>query len=324
MTAAGMGAADAARDAGSWRSPGRLPVHAAVTCGVFVCYILGRLLEGGAGTVFAAIGASACGWAWLLARALFDPGRRDAWWPRVVGFVVVASGAVSTLATGDGVVSRVADNAYVLSGSAALLMTFVEPFNRYRTGLPAEEKRFRFAFLLVYGLLVGASILEFRLWGVADVDRVKAACALVGLAAALAATGFRLHRPLPGEAPPATRRAPTAEDARLGERLLGLLRDKHIHLQPDLRIAEVAARLGQPEYRLSQSIPALGFPNFNRLINHHRIERAKEMLSDPQDDRSVLEIAFDCGFASLGPFNRAFRDQVGTTPRGFRRCCRMR
>lgn len=300
------------------RAAGRLQVHAAICTVVFTCYILGRLIEGPAAVPFAVIGASACGWAWLLARALFDPAPRDAWWPRVVALTVMATGALATLDLGDGMLARVAGNAYVLSGSAALLLTFVEPFSRYRRDLPRTEKRFRFAFVAVYAVLVGASILDFRIPGAGDIDRIKAACALIGLIAGLAAVGFRLRRPLPMDARPA-RRTATADDARLAERLLRLLRDEAVHLEPELRIGDVAARLGEPEHRISQCIStATGFRNFNRLVNHHRIERAKALLADPGDGRSILEIAFDCGFASVGPFNRAFKDEVGLTPRAFR------
>jgi AraC-like DNA-binding protein len=81
--------------------------------------------------------------------------------------------------------------------------------------------------------------------------------------------------------------------------------------------------MAQPEYKVSQCISTvLGFPNFNRLINHHRIERAKRLLADPDQVRPILEVAFECGFGSVGPFNRAFREQVGVTPRDFRAASR--
>lgn len=311
------------RAVGSWRAPGRLPVHAAITAAVLTCYILGRVVDGPTATFLAAIGASACGWSWLLARALFDPRERDAWWPRVAVLVVTVTGALSTLISGDGLVARVAGNAYTLVGSAALMLTFVEPFNRYRRDLPAAERRYRFTFVLVYGALVGVSVLDFRIWDAAAeadrIDLIKGICALIGLVAGMAAVGFRLRHPLAVEGGPAVRRAPTPDDARLAGRLLELLREEKIHLSPDLRIGDLAARLGQPEYRISQSISALGFRNFNRLINHHRIEHARRVLADPHDSRSILEIAFECGFASLGPFNRAFKDEIGATPRAFRR-----
>ncbi len=63
---------------------------------------------------------------------------------------------------------------------------------------------------------------------------------------------------------------------------------------------------------------ATGFPNFNRLINHYRVEDAKRRLRSPEGEVSILNVALDCGFASVGPFNRAFRDETGMTPRAWR------
>lgn len=303
---------------------GRLRLYAAIAAGSFVSYILYRLTSGGASTAFAVFGLGACGWAWLLARALFEPpGMREAWWPRIVVVIVAVSGALAALVPASGVAGRVIGNLYLLSGSAALLLTFVEPFNRYSSDLPSSEMRFRLAFVGVYALLVAASVLG--LWaasGEAQAARmdnlIKSGCAIVSLCGATAAVWYRLRHPLTG--PGVVRRVPTPEDRRLAERLMRLLREEGIDGEPDLKIGDVAQRLGEPEYRVSQCISAaLGFANFNRLINHHRIERAKTSLSDPGDARSILQIAFDCGFGSIGPFNRAFKDQVGTTPRDYRR-----
>lgn len=308
---------------GPWRSRSRLRIYAAIAAASFVCYILGRLLDGRAGLPFSVVGVGACGWAWLAARALFDPAEQDARWPLVVGLVVAASGAVSVLAPGVGLLGRVADNVYALSGSAALLLTFVEPLQRYTRDLPRAERRFRALFIGVYALLVAVSVLGLRAVGEGPDEAlrdnlVRSACALAGLGALMVAVWFRGRHPL-ARAVAATRRAPTAEDWRLAERLRGLLAEEAIDLQADLKIGDVAARLGEPEYRVSQCISAaLGFANFNRWINHHRIARATSLLARPEERRSILEIAFACGFSSLGPFNRAFRDEVGMTPRSFR------
>lgn len=305
-----------------WRPRGRLQVHAAIATASFVCYIVGRLAGGSVGTAFSLIGVGACGWAWLVARALFDPAPRDARWARVVALVVALSGALSVLAPTGGLVGRVADNVYALSGSAALLLTFVEPFHRYTSDLPPAEKRFRFVFVAVYAVLVAVSVLGLRAGGdTRQDDLVKSACAVLGLAAVSAAVWFRLRHPLTVRTAP--RRAPTEDDARLAERLRRLLAEEAIDSRPELKIGDVAARLGEPEHRVSQCISAaLGFPNFNRWINHHRIARAKALLADPGERRSILDIAFTCGFASLGPFNRAFRDEVGATPRDYRAAAR--
>jgi AraC-like DNA-binding protein len=43
------------------------------------------------------------------------------------------------------------------------------------------------------------------------------------------------------------------------------------------------------------------------------------MLRDPQCAHlPVLTIALDCGFGSIGPFNRAFKARTGKTPTQFR------
>lgn len=307
-----------------WRPRDRLQVHAAIATASFVFYILGRLADGRLATAFSVIGVGACGWAWLVTRALFDPAARDARWARVVGLILALSGALSVLAPAGSVVGRVADNTYALSGSTALLLTFVEPFHRYARDLPAVERRFRLVFVAVYAALVAVSVIGLRAVGdgpseaLRD-DLVKSACAALGLAALTVAVRFRRTHPLTTRTVTTARRAPTEDDARLAERLRRLLVEEAIDSRPELKIGEVAARLGEPEHRVSQCIStALGFANFNRWINHHRIARAKRLLADPDERRSILEIAFACGFASLGPFNRAFRDEVGTTPRAYR------
>ncbi len=312
------------------RLPGRLLAYGLLMGLSFAAYALGHLL-GDAGGVFGAVlnmvGAGACGWAWLIARALFDPARHDVRWPRIVVFIVAVSGTLSVLALpgGGSTVEGVVDNTYALSGSAALLLTFFEPFHRYQRDLPLAEKRFRFAFVAVYALLVSVSILapgapEATPAEAYRLDLLKSVCALGGLAAGAAAIWFRVRHPLPClDQGRAARRAPTPDDRYLADRILHLLDTEDIHTEPNLKVADIAHRLGQPEYRVSQCIPAaLGFDNFNRLINHHRVERAKRLLLDSDARRSILDIAFECGFGSVGPFNRAFKTETGLTPRAFR------
>lgn len=314
----------------SWprRAPSRLEAYAALCAVSFVCYIAGHLTDGAAGTLFSVIGSGACGWAWLLTRALFDPAPRDVWWPRIVATVVAVSGALTVLAPAEGGLYGFAGNVYQLSGSAAMLLAFIEPFQARRVDVGVLEKRFRLAFLTINAAqlvaVLGSGVSSPGTAGVSQTDLIRIACCVVGLVGASAAVWYRLRHPLArSDGTGSARRAPTDEDRRLAGRLLALLQDEAIDSRPDLRIADVAARMGQPEYKVSQCISTvLGFPNFNRLINHHRIERAKRLLADPDQVRPILEVAFECGFGSVGPFNRAFREQVGVTPRDFRAASR--
>jgi AraC-like DNA-binding protein len=88
-----------------------------------------------------------------------------------------------------------------------------------------------------------------------------------------------------------------------------------------LTIGALAGKLAVPEHRLRRAInQGLGYRNFSSFINRARIEAACTTLIDPaQINVSVLEIAYDVGFASVGPFNRAFRAEVGHSPTEYRR-----
>jgi AraC-like DNA-binding protein len=88
-----------------------------------------------------------------------------------------------------------------------------------------------------------------------------------------------------------------------------------------LTIGQLAGELGLPEHRLRRLINhSLGHRNFADFLNAHRIEAAKRRLADPADARTtVAVIAFDLGYGSLGPFNRAFRAATGATPTEWRR-----
>jgi len=88
-----------------------------------------------------------------------------------------------------------------------------------------------------------------------------------------------------------------------------------------LTIGQLADELGLPEHRLRRLINhRLGHRNFADFLNAHRIEAAKRRLADPANARTtVAVIAYDLGYGSLGPFNRAFRAATGVTPSAWRR-----
>ena len=54
----------------------------------------------------------------------------------------------------------------------------------------------------------------------------------------------------------------------------------------------------------------------HRYLQRRRVERAMFLLV--QTDRSVTEICFDVGFASVGTFSRTFTDIVGEPPTTYR------
>lgn len=111
-----------------------------------------------------------------------------------------------------------------------------------------------------------------------------------------------------------------AADRDLLTRLSGLMAAEGWRRE-GLTIGDLARELAAPEHRLRRLInQRLGHRNFADFVNGHRIDAAKRRLADPAEARTtVAAIAFDLGYGSLGPFNRAFRAATGATPTEWRR-----
>lgn len=88
-----------------------------------------------------------------------------------------------------------------------------------------------------------------------------------------------------------------------------------------LTISQLAEELQTPEHQLRALINTrLGYKNFSTFLNGYRVDEACQRLADPKEARiPILTIALDAGFASLAPFNRAFRQSTGMTPSEYRR-----
>ena len=121
---------------------------------------------------------------------------------------------------------------------------------------------------------------------------------------------------------PVSRPRPTSESADAGAlaRLNQAMDKDEVWRREDLTIGGLAAHVGLPEHRLRRLINGeLGHRNFAAFVNARRIAAAKRALRDPaQAKASVSTIAYELGFGSLGPFNRAFKDLTGVTPTAWR------
>ena len=91
-------------------------------------------------------------------------------------------------------------------------------------------------------------------------------------------------------------------------------------MQSNLRLADVAQKLGVPEYRVSNALRYnLKARNFNQYINALRIQHAQALLADEDKQKwTVLVVGLESGFASVGPFTRAFKATTGLTPNQYR------
>jgi AraC-like DNA-binding protein len=302
-------------------------LFAAAVTAFCLAQVLGHRF-GAASDMAAVLGDATCGWSWLLVRALFQPprpaGSARAVWPLMLVLTLVGAGAFLRLAPDLSMsVPRMVDNMSGLVSSALLLLAAIEPLKGLGGGVPGSERLFRIGFTAGYAAILTVAVVWVNgapdgSWAAAWSGTIKAACALVALTGMGFAVWWRRGHPLSavgrGRARPRTE-----AEADLGDRILRLMTEETLHAQSDLRVADLARRLGEAEYKVSRSIVGLGFGNFNQMANHFRIEEAKRRLADPTLRRlPVLTIAYDCGFASIGPFNRAFKAQTGLTPVAFR------
>jgi AraC-like DNA-binding protein len=116
-----------------------------------------------------------------------------------------------------------------------------------------------------------------------------------------------------------TRRHDGAEIA-LARRVTAAMETDRLWRREGLGIADLARELGTQEYLLRRAINRrLGYRNFNDFLHDYRLGEVARRLGDPgQRHLPVLTIALDCGYGSIGPFNRAFKARFGLTPSQFR------
>lgn len=214
------------------------------------------------------------------------------------------------------------DFAYNLLAGGLVAHALIVVWRGWRGDLVESRRRLRALILGATGLYILA-IAAGNLSSAMPVEpsAVPQAAILAALSAICAIALLRPDLALVGGTV-ADRKAPSLAGAdRLAlERLQAAMEGEQVWRREDLSIGGLAAELNLPEHRLRHLINRqLGFRNFSTFINASRIAGAKSALADLQQARkSIAAIAFEHGFGSLGPFNRAFKDATGITPGAWR------
>jgi len=87
------------------------------------------------------------------------------------------------------------------------------------------------------------------------------------------------------------------------------------YLAPDLKLADLADRIGANTSILSKVINAHYGKNFNDHINAKRCGAfMKRLHNGEHEQHTLLSLALDSGFNSKSTFNRAFKKQLGISP----------
>jgi len=276
---------------------------------------------------------ASCSVFWLVTRSLFrhNPPIQWAQMLIVVGVFFPAIFDQFALAVGLGAVigettltlwMERLDSMQVLFSSTALVLAFGEGLNGW-SGLSETERRIRYVFLANFGAGVGVCVLLLDHGRIVLISEgvsamIQGLCAITIMASISVVMIYRQSHPLPSGS--SRKAVPASDEERaLGQRIEKLVAEG-AYLDPGLKVSTLAHRLHEKEYKVSRAIvAALRQPNFNRFINGYRIRHAERELANPTSRASILDIALNSGFASLGPFNRAFKAATGSTPREYRR-----
>lgn len=93
------------------------------------------------------------------------------------------------------------------------------------------------------------------------------------------------------------------------------LQTKKPYLDPNINLNKLSAQMGITAHKLSQVINAKSYLSFNDLINKHRVDEVKNMMSSNENKHlSLLGMALEAGFNSKATFNRAFKKLENCTP----------
>ena len=103
------------------------------------------------------------------------------------------------------------------------------------------------------------------------------------------------------------------------ENLKSLMLADQPYLDSQLHLASLAEKVEVSTHKLSQVINEYLNKNFFDFVNDYRIDKVKELLSDPANNRfKILSLAYDSGFSSKSTFYNLFKKTEGTTPAEFR------
>jgi AraC-like DNA-binding protein len=275
---------------------------------------------------------------WMLALVLFREGERPGPWHFVIAGTMVSvtmAGDYGRFALGPLAAEPAVANAFFHAGRvvavALLLAAIWQAAIHWRADLVEQRRRVRAAFVTVIGAVFAAfaSSEFFRGGAVTPLEWLVVGHSLLfvlafallqfvargGMQALAQSSGSSRIEPTPL----AVIRSDGAEAA-LARRVVEEMATRQLWKRDGLGIGDLARELRTQEYLLRRAINRqLGYRNFNDFLHDYRLKDAAARLTDPAEAHlPVLTIALDCGYGSIGPFNRAFKARFGVTPTQYR------
>lgn len=234
-------------------------------------------------------------------------------------------------------------HAWVLQGLTYLVCA-IERVRRARSFLEqasADDAILRLHWLHRFAALNGV------IWSLMLVDRIyevvgireglwqSAALDVVSTSALFALAWFGLRLPLVVSMEPAeTLRADRArygtssyarsgldaeQCAEIAADLSRLMEKEHLYADNQLDLQTLSRRSRWSPNYISQALNQGLGQNFFEFVNGFRVSAAERCLTNPADQRTILEVALACGFGSKSTFNAVFKRMTGRTPGELRR-----
>ncbi|WP_436517765.1 helix-turn-helix domain-containing protein [Ekhidna sp. To15] len=105
-----------------------------------------------------------------------------------------------------------------------------------------------------------------------------------------------------------------------GHRISSVMDHQKPYLKSEFSLSELSDLTAIPKHLLSRFFSENLNQSFSDFTNGYRIEKAKELLTDPKfNNHKIAYIAYECGFNSLSSFNTAFRKNANSSPSEYKR-----
>ncbi len=100
--------------------------------------------------------------------------------------------------------------------------------------------------------------------------------------------------------------------------LIKAMEEDRLYLDPNLNLALLVQHTGIPQKTISAVLNQHLNKSFNEFVNAYRIGYFKQKICDPrQEHLTILGVAYDSGFNSQATFQRAFKNEMGVSPREY-------
>lgn len=314
------------RDNRSWRGSPYLILACISVSGLYVGYTIDALRPPDLLHAFARIiDVPHLVFVWLFAQALYQNEFKLMTWHWLTGLVYTApifwirlNGLEMLPLYPAWLLGYVSATSFLLAGHLSYVI-----LKEWRDDLQHERRKSRLYFVALLVLVVGVaalaepvlgrdSFISLRTFTILSIWPAVAAGAFWLLSANRKALLFGSRQGSP--------EALNEKDQALYAKLKVALEEKEVFRDPKLGIVGLASDLGVTQHRLRSLInESLGFRNFSTFLAGYRMEAVlRAFEDDARSHKSIQTIAYECGFNSMPPFNRAFRAQTGRTPSEYR------